>query len=318
MESKEWIEVSAPTVEEATILGLTRLGITREEAFIEVLDEGSAGFLGFGAREAKVRVTRRPMVAGRTAVSTATPPPLPIRREEPVPEAAPVEVEEEAPPVEPEVVEPPAEKAPPSAPPAEEQVPPPVEVEVSPSPVEPEVEKPTPAEKPHPEPRAAKPKEPQRRVEGLDREEIDRVVQDVTEHLFGEMQVRVNSSWKDERRPTLWVALQGKDASSLVGRRGRTLDSIQYLMRALVRNRVSGNFNLVVDADGYRRRRYRSLRRLAHRMAEKAVETGRSVRLRPMPARERRIIHVALREDQRVRTQSSGSGRSRAVTVYPK
>jgi spoIIIJ-associated protein len=132
------------------------------------------------------------------------------------------------------------------------------------------------------------------------------------------MQVRVKRTWKDEQRPTLWVSLQGKDASSLVGRRGRTLDSIQYLMRALVRNRVSGNFNLVVDADGYRRRRYRSLRRLAHRMAEKAVETGQSVRLRPMPARERRIIHVALREDQRVRTQSSGSGRSRAVTVYPK
>ncbi|MFP4343274.1 MAG: RNA-binding cell elongation regulator Jag/EloR [Anaerolineales bacterium] len=298
MESKEWIEVSAPTVEEATILGLTRLGITREEAFIEVLDEGSSGFLGFGAREAKVRVTRRPLPAGRARVSTATPPPVPVRREPPVTEVAPAPVEEEA-----------------VAPPVREE-----KQEPAPEPAisepEPALEAPAPPEQPRPQPEERP--EPRKRVEGLDRQEIEAVVKDIAEHLFGEMQVRVKLSWRDEQRPTLWVSLRGKDGSALVGQRGRTLDSIQYLVRALVRNRVSGDFNLVVDADGYRRRRYRSLRRLAHRMAERAVETGQSVRLRPMPARERRIIHVTLREDQRVRTQSSGSGRSRAVTVYPR
>ncbi len=317
MESKETLEVTAPTVEEATLLGLTRLGITREEAFIEVLDEGSAGFFGFGAREARVRITRRPMPAGRRAreLGEETPPPVPVR--EPAPPEAPVE----APPAHPAEAEPEAPTVKPVSPapsaPRSQATPqrrkPPVE---EPKGERLEVELPQKEEK-RTSQEPAKREKPDRRP-GFDKEQVEDVVRDIADHLFADMQITSSFSWKEEQRSTLWVILKGKDASSLVGRRGRNLDALQYLMRALVRRRVSGNFNLVVDADGYRRRRHRSLRRLARRTAEKVAASGQEARLRPMPARERRIIHVTLQQDERVGTRSFGSGRLRAVTVYPK
>jgi spoIIIJ-associated protein len=74
---------------------------------------------------------------------------------------------------------------------------------------------------------------------------------------------------------------------------------------------------LVLDADGYRERRLRSLTTLAHNMADKAVRSGKTVQLRPMSAADRRVIHIALRADERVKTQSSGGGHSRAVAIIP-
>ncbi|MGC9356765.1 MAG: RNA-binding cell elongation regulator Jag/EloR [Anaerolineae bacterium] len=308
MVSKESVEITAPSVEEATILGVTRLGITRDEAIIEVLDEGSQGFLGIGARKARVRVTRRPFVdimappaepapvvkeEAQTPEPPPAPKPAPRPRVQPKPKAEPKPEPESGSPA--EVPSPQAEAKPES---------------------EPELK---------PERSAEAPKKSQRevpshrpRTTGFERERLEEVTLEVAENLFGALQVRMKTKWKDDDSPTLWLSLKGKDASALVGRRGRTLNSTQYLVRALVRRQVKGNYNLVVDADGYRRRRHRSLRRLARRMADRAVETGKSVRLRSMPARERRIVHVALRKDPRVRTQSSGSGRDRAVVVYPK
>jgi spoIIIJ-associated protein len=154
---------------------------------------------------------------------------------------------------------------------------------------------------------------------GLDRERVAAIAREVGGRLLKELDVNVKTVWyEDERRPTLWVDIRGKDADSLVGHRARTLHSVQYLFRALVHPQVEdGDFNLVVDADGYRKRRRRSLRNLARKMADKVADSGQSLRLRPMPANERRIIHITLRKDGRVSTRSTGSGRKRAVTIYP-
>jgi spoIIIJ-associated protein len=115
----------------------------------------------------------------------------------------------------------------------------------------------------------------------------------------------------------MWISLDGRDASSLVGPRARNLHSIQYLFRALIYHQLDGDYNVVVDADGYRRRRQRSLESMAKKRADRAVELGKTMRLRPMPAHERRIVHIALRQDDRVTTESVGRGRDRAVTIIP-
>jgi spoIIIJ-associated protein len=90
---------------------------------------------------------------------------------------------------------------------------------------------------------------------------------------------------------------------------------MQYITRLIVGREVERRVNLVVDVEGYRVRRERSLRKLAERMAERAVTTGRRQVLEPMPAAERRIIHVALRDRTDVMTESIGQDENRKVTI---
>ncbi|MEX1253958.1 MAG: RNA-binding cell elongation regulator Jag/EloR [Dehalococcoidia bacterium] len=107
----------------------------------------------------------------------------------------------------------------------------------------------------------------------------------------------------------------GDDLGVLIGRRGSTLASLQYLMNVIVSRRFRGNAPFAVDVEGYRRRREESLHALAVRMAERVRETGRSVTLEPMPPNERRIVHLALAEDPTVVTTSVGEGDSRKVAI---
>jgi spoIIIJ-associated protein len=120
-----------------------------------------------------------------------------------------------------------------------------------------------------------------------------------------------------EEESTLLLDVIGKDLGVLIGRRGETLASLQFLMRLMVSNHAHGWVNVVVDIEGYKARRERMLRELALRMAERAVATGRVVALEAMPARERRIVHVTLRDHGGVTTQSTGEGENRKVTIIP-
>lgn len=113
----------------------------------------------------------------------------------------------------------------------------------------------------------------------------------------------------------LVLNIKGQDLGVLIGRRGETLDSMQYITRLIVGREVERRVNLVVDVEGYRVRRERSLRQLAERMAERAAATGRRQVLEPMPAAERRIIHVALRDRTDVVTESIGQDENRKVTI---
>lgn len=107
----------------------------------------------------------------------------------------------------------------------------------------------------------------------------------------------------------------GEDLGVLIGRRGSTLASLQYVMNVIVSRKFRGNAPFAVDVEGYRRRREESLQALAARMAERVRETGRSVTLEPMPPNERRIVHLALAEDPTVVTSSVGEGESRKVAI---
>lgn len=133
---------------------------------------------------------------------------------------------------------------------------------------------------------------------------------------------RVSGRWgeadePDEPRPVL-VDIRGDDLSLLIGRRGESLAALQYITRLIVGKELGNYLPIVVDVEGYRARRERQLRQLARRMAEQAVERGRTMTLEPMSPAERRIIHLELRDHQRVFTESVGEGESRKVTVVPR
>lgn len=118
---------------------------------------------------------------------------------------------------------------------------------------------------------------------------------------------------------TPWMLnVEGKRASVLIGRRGDTLASLQYITRLIVSRRMQRRANIIVDADGYKARRSQRLKDLAIRMADQAVSQGRSVTLEPMPPHERRMIHMTLREREDVFTKSTGEGDSRKVMIVPK
>jgi spoIIIJ-associated protein len=110
----------------------------------------------------------------------------------------------------------------------------------------------------------------------------------------------------------------GADLNTLIGRKGETLAALQHVTRLLVSRRISEQANLVVDVEGFKRRREYNLRRLAERMADRAVKESQTVVLEPMPAYERRIIHLTLRNREDVRTESVGMGYQRRVTIIPR
>ncbi len=121
---------------------------------------------------------------------------------------------------------------------------------------------------------------------------------------------------KDE--PVILVDIQGDDLSILIGRRSETLNALQYITSLIVGKELGHWVPLLIDVQGYRSRRERSLRQLARKMAEQAVQSGRRQVLEPMPANERRVIHLELRDHPEVTTESIGEEPNRKVTIFLK
>jgi spoIIIJ-associated protein len=118
--------------------------------------------------------------------------------------------------------------------------------------------------------------------------------------------------------PPIVLNITGDDLGILIGRRGETLRSLQYLVRLMVSHRLKHWTNLIVDVEGYLVRRQRTLEELAQRVAERVARSGRAQALEPMPPYERRLVHIALRNHPEVGTQSVGEGDRRKVTIVPK
>ena len=121
-----------------------------------------------------------------------------------------------------------------------------------------------------------------------------------------------------QSRAPVCVDINGKDLSILIGRQAETLNALQYISSLIASKELGHSIPLVVDVEGYRKRRQQQIRYLARRMAEQAVKTGRRQILEPMPANERRIVHIELRDNQSVTTESVGEEPRRKVTVIPK
>ena len=112
--------------------------------------------------------------------------------------------------------------------------------------------------------------------------------------------------------------IEGEDLGILIGRRGQTLASLQYIVRIMVSCKTSQWLPIVIDVDGYKERRYQALQALAGRMAEQVKARRTSFSMEPMPAYERRIVHLTLAENPHVTTQSVGLGEARKVVISPR
>lgn len=110
----------------------------------------------------------------------------------------------------------------------------------------------------------------------------------------------------------------GGDLALLIGHHGRTLDALQAVVSAITKKQLGFRYPVIVDVEGYRHRRRQKIEDIARRAADRAAQQHCAVRMRPMTAYERRVVHVALREDNRVSTQSEGDDPFRMVVVTPR
>jgi spoIIIJ-associated protein len=280
-EKRATLEVIAPTVDEAIEKGLADLGLPAEAVEVEVLDQGSRGLFHLGSRQARIRLTVKTSSSEPPAVDKATPV---INSEINLP--SPVKKS----PAEPSISQP------------EEQA-----ISVQPIPASTSPDQAT-------------------RANGEDEEESYelRVARETVNELLGKMkvtaQVTAHYGEPDDKtnRVPLHVDVNGDDLSILIGRRAETLNALQYIAGLIVSKELGHSIPLIVDVEGYRSRRENQLRQLARRMAEQVVKTNRRQVLEPMPAGERRIVHIELRNHPEVTTESIGDEPRRKVTIKPK
>ena len=150
--------------------------------------------------------------------------------------------------------------------------------------------------------------------------DVVEVAKDVMETLLKSMKIIADVSVTQAATNELPVTLNidGDDLGVLIGRRGQALASLQYIVRLIVSEKLKAWVPINVDVAGYKKRRYESLQNLALRLAEQVKRSRRLITLEPMPADERRIIHLALADNPDVATQSMGEGEMRKVAILLK
>ncbi len=294
------LEYIAANAEEAINKGLNALGVSREEVDIEILDNGSKGIFGIGARQARVRLTvkadslraameKEAEAEAQNAAAAAEAEKQPAKQEAP---AAPAKAERRK-------SEPKQEKR------REEQKP------AKPAKQQPVAE---PEDEENPAPASG----------DVVNEETMKIAQNVVRDLMEKMRVKATINAKigeaedDMDSRVIMIDIQGDDLSYLIGRHSEVLHSLQYITSLIVGREVGHWVPLVLDVQGYRERRERQLRQMATRMADQVIKTGRRISLEPMPATERRIIHLALRGNSQITTESIGEEPNRKVVIYPK
>jgi spoIIIJ-associated protein len=277
-EKRTSLEVIAPSVEEAVARGLEDLGLPAEAVDVEILDSGSRGLFGLGSRQARIRLSIR----GAAAVESAPAVPVVVApaASDPQPEIA--------------VALPRKIEAPrtPEQKPARPEAPPPTSIEAASAAL----------------------------MAGDETLDVARVV---VNELIAKMRVRATVAAQygepDEpgSKPPVRVDIRGDDLNILIGPHSETLNAIQYVSGLIIAKELGHSIPLVVDVEGFRMRREQQIRQLARRMAEQAVRTGRRQSLEPMPAAERRLVHIELRSNTQVTTESQGEEPRRKVTIVP-
>lgn len=350
MNNTDSIEVTAATVEEAIREALEKLGAAEDDVVIEVLATPRAGVLGLGARQARVRVSRRPQLEARSGVA-APPPAPPLRREAPLPQQprpASPQPRREATQVQ---QQPRAEQAPPAPRMREREERPPREER--PREPRPQRERPRPQRpeqraqgQPRPEPRRER--RPERQPEPAANEVIargpeeaelpaqaameetggapripanmDEQVRDasvVLKQLLELMNEKADVVRLEGDPESIELEIKGDGSGILIGRHGQTLDALEYILNRIVARRFEDAVPVLIDTESYRARRRQQLHRMALSMSERAKREHAPVKLDPMPPRDRRIIHLALKDDPMVSTRSEGEGFLRAVEIIP-
>jgi spoIIIJ-associated protein len=150
--------------------------------------------------------------------------------------------------------------------------------------------------------------------------DVVKVAKEVMEALIKFMKITADVSATQPATGELPVTLdiEGDDLGVLIGRRGQTLTSLQYIVRLIVAEKLKMWVPINVDVAGYKKRRYESLQNLALRLAEQVKRNRRLIMLEPMPADERRVIHLTLADHPDITTQSMGEGEMRKVAILLK
>ena len=161
-------------------------------------------------------------------------------------------------------------------------------------------------------------------IKDLDSEEVETATEFLRTLIEGmdidaEVTVREPETAADgEGRASAVLDIEGDDLGLLIGRRGTTLAALQYMVNVMLTRKLNSRVIVTVDVERYHRRREETLQNLAQRMADRVSNSGRPMTLEPMPASERRIIHLALSEDEDVVTGSVGQGDERKVVIRPR
>ena len=267
------IRVSAKTVDDAITEALIQLGVTSDRLEYEVIEKGSAGFLGIGMKQAVIEARRKPE-------------PKEEKVEEPVVEE-PVRVE----PKKVEAVQPQTAAAEMKA------------VEPQKAAFEKAVEKEVKEEV----------KKETKLVE-VQPQTIE-AVEDFLKNTMKAMDMEVELKTEIDQDGALCVDMSGEHMGILIGKRGQTLDSLQYLANRVANKHQEGYVRVKLDTENYRARREETLRHLAKNIAHKVKRNRRPVALEPMNPYERRIIHSALQSDPYVMTHSEGEEPFRKVVI---
>ena len=274
-----YIDVTGKTEDEAIQSALAQLGMERDDESVEILERAKSGFLGMGAKPARVRVTYGP-------------------------DEAPVE--EIAAPVKPAVVEKPVKKEEPKKP----QQPKPVRQQ-QPKSAQPRQAKPRREENRTEEAAPAAPAVALPECSDDNAVRITAFLTGLLTHMESPAAVKVY----EEEKGRYKVILEGQKLGALIGRRGETLDAIQQLTNYAVNSGSEKRIRVHVDAENYRARREASLESLAMKVAAKVKKYRRSVTLEAMNAYERHVIHAALQDVKGVTTYSVGTEPNRRVVV---
>lgn len=267
------IRVSAKTVDDAITEALIQLGVTSDRLEYEVIEKGSAGFLGIGMKQAVIEARRKPE-------------PKEEKVEEPV-----VEEPVKAEPKKVEAVQP--QKAA-----AEKKADEPQKVafeKVVEKEVKEEVKKET-------------------KLVEVQPQTIE-AVEDFLKNTMKAMDMEVELKTEIDQDGALCVDMSGEHMGILIGKRGQTLDSLQYLANRVANKHQEGYVRVKLDTENYRARREETLRHLAKNIAHKVKRNRRPVALEPMNPYERRIIHSALQSDPYVMTHSEGEEPFRKVVI---
>lgn len=253
------VRITAKTIEAAVAEGLEKLGISREEAVVHVVEQPSSGLFGLIHKKmAVVDISAPDEEAEKDTVEEAS-----SAEEAPAAEIPAEEAKEEAP--------------------AEE-------------------------------------KKAEREEPTFDPEEQKKVAEEAKTFLAGvfagmHLAVTMECRMTEER---IMINLVGDGLGILIGKHGQTLDALQYLTNLAAGKSFRHHYFILLDVENYRERRQDTLEALARRLAGKVKRTGEEIRLEPMAAGERRIIHLALQDDHAVSTDSEGEAPYRYVVIRPK
>jgi spoIIIJ-associated protein len=155
-------------------------------------------------------------------------------------------------------------------------------------------------------------------------DQVLKIVRETVSELLSKMKVKAEVSAyhgeadDEHSRAPVMVDIHGKDLSILIGRKAETLNALQFITKLIIGKELEQSIPISLDVEGFRKRREQQIRQLARRVAEQVSKTQRSQALEPMPANERRIVHIELRDDSDVFTRSTDEGSRRKVVIYPK